>query len=335
MKSIKRLFIIGLSICLMHPLILNAHQQNRKDRLHFIQTGVYFFKSDYENRYFELRPDGTVKNDDGYIGTYQIKDGNLIHTYKDKSIYFTTGTPSTDKYESIVTYAIKDGKFIWDNRYEYKLWEKGSTVTDYATVNKIWLTVQPGSSAYGIALDKSGKIFLNRKYLYRLNSGQCIRISPLSPSKKYRAVISWDFDKGGFELLVIDLQSGIIAASDSQNCHKGYILASWINWSSNERYALIAPGGEGIQELAYIDLKTKEVKDVPLKRFEKEYKKGIKEMQLTDLNSVRWISNLIYKVSISLFCNFYDDTDCPDKPFRIYEATVNIPKGTIDYKQLK
>lgn len=335
MNSIKTLFIIGMSIGLMNPIILNAKQYYQKDQLQLIKTGVYYYKRNSENRYFELRPDGTVINDHGYIGTYQIKDGKLVQTYKGENTYFTTGIPSTEKYESIMTYVIKDGSYVWDNRYDYKLWKKGSTAEDYAAIQKSWLTIQPGSSAYGIALDKSGKIFFRGKFIYKFTSGQSMCISPLSPSKKYRTVLSWDYEKGGFELLVINLHSGIIAASDIKHCHTGFVFTPWISWSSDERYALVAPGGEGIQELAYIDLKTGEVKDVPLKRFEKEYKKGIKEMQLTDLDSVRWVSNRMYRVTISLFCNFYEDLECTNNPFRIYEAMVNIPTGKIDYRQLR
>ena len=83
------------------------------------------------------------------------------------------------------------------------------------------------------------------------------------------------------------MQTETIESSDGKNGWQWIpSFAQWISWSPNARYTLVFLGGEGVRELMHIDLKTKITKDVPLKRFEKEYKEGIKEMQLKDIHSV-------------------------------------------------
>ena len=234
-----------------------------------------------------------------------------------------------------ITYNIKAGILIRDKYDSYKLWKEGSTREEYASHNGLWLAVRPGSSVYGFALDEKKVVYLNDKFLFKFNRAEGMYISPLSPSKRYRTVLSWNYDKGGIQLFIIDMQTGRVAASDGKN--GGQWIPSfyqWISWSHDERYALVSPGGEGVRELMHIDLKTKIAKDVPLQRFEKEYKKGIKEVQLTDIHSVKWIDNQKYRVLISLNCNIYDDDKCnPNNPFRTYEALVNIATGKIDYKR--
>jgi hypothetical protein len=337
MKWIKTFVMILVWIVFYGVSTLYADQQNEGDKSQHLKTGVYFFKSGRENKFFELKSNGTVINDDGSAGTYKVHDGKLVNTYKDINERYINGVLKNEESVYNITYNIKAGILIRDNYYSYKLWKESSTREEYASHNGLWLAVRPGSSVYGFALNESRMVYLNSKFLFRFNRAEGMYISPLSPSKRYRAVVSWDFDKGGIQLLIVDMQTGLIAASDGKN--GGQWVPSfyqWISWSPDERYALASPGGEGVRELMHIDLKTKIAKDVPLKRFEKEYEKGIKEVQLTDIHSVKWIDNQRYRVLISLYCNIYDDEKCkPNNPSRTYETLVNIEAEKIEYKQVR
>lgn len=159
-------------------------------------------------------------------------------------------------------------------------------------------------------------------------------LSPLSPLRRYVAIISWDSDRGGIEAFVIDTKNKRIIAKDDAYKKKAPIpsFAAWVSWSPDERYALISPGGEGIRELMYLDLKTGISKEIPLKRFAKNYNGAMMEMQLTEIDSVKWINNHEFTTRIGLYCNPFDDAKCQgDKPRRVYKAKVDINTLSIKY----
>jgi hypothetical protein len=336
MKWIKLYILMGLLLFFTSISALYADQQAQQDQNQFLKPGVYFTGA----QFFELKSNGTVIHDNGSVGTYKVQDGKLVNTYKGINESFIAGISQKKKYQYNTTYNIKTDTLIRDNYYSYKLWKEGSTREDFATQNGLWLAVRPNSSAYGFALDENKKLYLSGNFLFKFNSAEGMYISPLSPSKRYRTAVSWDFDKGGIQLLIVEMQTGRIAASDGINGGGGRGIPSfahWLSWSPDERYALISPGGEGVRELMQIDLKTKIAKNVPLKRFAEEYQKGIKEMQITKIESVKWIDNQKYSVKISLYCNPYDDNKCSGNstPRRTFEASINIATEKIDYKQTR
>lgn len=304
-----------------------------------IQYGVYVNEKDKSN-YFELRSDGTVVNDRGSIGRYQIEDSVLTLNYTYKVSGYRGGELVEEELVSKEIFRLSHNYILDESGGKWKIWQGGNTRVDYTKKFSLWLVINRGQTENGFTLEKDGFVYLDGKRLVNFKKGfECVKLSPLSPSERFFIAMSWDFDKGGIEVFIIDLKNKSVVARYNSNW-RGYPIpsfADWVSWSPSERYVLISPGGEGVRELMYLDLKTGIAKEVPLKRLERTYGKGIKEMQLTEIKTVTWVNDHMFRTHIGIFCNPYDDNKCRGKfkPRRIYEAKMDLDIGKIDYKEVK
>jgi hypothetical protein len=206
--------------------------------------------------------------------------------------------------------------------------------TDLHLSLKEWTNIRPGETKTNIFLSKKeGMYYLGK--LFNLGIFEGIQVSPKSIKNKYVLIITWDYDKGGINLFLLDLNNKqILAKTNHHGVLGGY--APWVSWSPDENIALVSPGGEGVRELSYINVPSGTVRDVALRRFESMYKGNIKEMQLVDIENVAWKTNTMFSVPINLYCNPYDDDSCDgtSKPRRIIEANIDLKDAqNISYKE--
>lgn len=206
--------------------------------------------------------------------------------------------------------------------------------TDAHLSLKEWTNIRPGETKNNIFLSKNEGMFYFGK-LFNLGVYEGIKISPKSTHNGYVLIVTMDYDKGGIDIFLLDSNNKqIIAKTNHDGTLGGY--AAWVSWSPDENLALVSPGGEGVRELSYINIRSGAVRDIALRRFERMYNGNYEEIQLVDVDNVTWRTNTIFSVPIKLYCNWYDDDSCrgESKPRRIIEANIDL-KDTrnITYKE--
>jgi hypothetical protein len=302
---------------------------------------------------------------------YNVQDKHKFIIIKNDSFNYNcwTTTPINSKYNAINNLP-NNYKFIYKNndqaiedtfiylgsslRYrdeDYKYLATNSTIEIYLLDNKIDIfALTYGMKAFNISVDDHHNVYYNNKFIVKLlpEEKDILIIDKLSPTKRYISFVSYDPDKGGCRLFIIDKHMNSLLMMVDGFDYKTNLLnpiEGWISWSPNEDYALISHVEEfGIlYNLEIINLKSKQEKVVPIRNFEKIYKRegnlSIKEIQTYDLESLKWVTNSIFSINITLHCHISDDCNCNENKFekilRSYNANVNILTNEITYKILK
>ncbi len=162
-----------------------------------------------------------------------------------------------------------------------------------------WAILCPGEEAYGFEFTKKGTLFYQRKeFLSRSNpltyeGGSSIKpdrliISNSSPSGNFHFFKACGQLNGGVgycpHLFFVDQKKGKAKITFAGK----YGTHTWVQWSRDERYAILVGSGCGAEGLAAIDLQTGDSK-----RFKKVFDSGT-----IVLSSFSWINDREFKVKI-------------------------------------
>ena len=197
--------------------------------------------------------------------------------------------------------------------------------------DSLWTDIKPGEKKLNLSLNKDGSISYFGVKIAKFTRFEAIKVSPQSKKNGYITVIAWDYDKAGTDLFLLDSKTKKIIANTNHS--KGLLpcYGEWISWSPGEFSALVVHGGEGIVEVAVINIKTGLIKGINFENLSKKYKGNIKEMQVADYKKASWETDAKFTIPINILCNPYDDNECTGykrtgelKPRRIYEATVDL-----------
>jgi hypothetical protein len=210
-------------------------------------------------------------------------------------------------------------------------WKGGSTNIEYSENKGLWSSIRSSQQAFNFVLDQSGILTFNGIPLSRnLRPDEWVKISPLSPSGKYRVAMKWDYDHGGSDLHIIDFKSSRVVVRWIPGF---YGFQSRCLWSPDERYLLIQYSSEDLGDIYCCDLGANMFRKVPFASFAKMNKDTALELQFATLDSAVWNSPLTFKSKINIYCNNFNFRFCNKfhGPIRNYWGFVDASTLSIGY----
>ena len=200
-----------------------------------------------------------------------------------------------------------------------------------------WTTLTAGQSLYGIRYEESGAVWIGD-----IQQNACspveLHVSKPSPVKGVTVVIcdNSTYDKKGYlvdtrrERILYPIVSKSIVDVEA-------VLARWVSWSLDEKFALLASTGEGFQgPMILVDLNTGTTKEIDYKRL------GLKgETEVLNQQTVSWLSGNSFRMRFDIYCQVFSDAprcaygrckgDCDHGIHRSYWARVSLSPFIISY----
>jgi hypothetical protein len=187
-----------------------------------------------------------------------------------------------------------------------------------------WVTLSPGKEAHGIKFTKEGglsyqgKVLLSKIPVSYVSDGTVkyagsLIVSNPSPSGRFNFFKACEQSSGDgsgglcWALFVVDKQKG--KANKTQAGKYGPL--QWVQWSKDERYAILANQNEGAIWLHAIDLKTGD---------SKSFDDAGWSCSKIDFNSFSWVNDRVFNVKIT------HPQGCEQDAVKSYVFTGNIKK---------
>ena len=179
-----------------------------------------------------------------------------------------------------------------------------------------WITLQPGDEEYNIKFAKDGSLSHQGKVLmpkipvsyssdgsvfYAIN----IILSNPSPSGNFHFFQACDTQGLCWALYLIDKNQGKVYRTSAGK----YGSSQWVQWSKDERYAILADQNEGYSRMYAINLKTGDSKSIDI------------GSRAIDLKSFSWLDSRKFKVKI---INHPACADCKPDKSKFYWFQGNI-----------
>jgi hypothetical protein len=162
-------------------------------------------------------------------------------------------------------------------------------------------------------------------------------VSPPSPLKKYVVVMCWD--RGGKEAYVIDTRNHRVVSRDIVPKH--WLIIEWVSWSPDERFALVAAGGEiTMGDMAFVDLVSGKVQEIEYKNLANDRgldprKTRYDRLQDFDPDKVSWLSPSSLRLTMDVRCNPYElGEGCYEKVISSHPVRVNLNPFSINYSSV-
>jgi hypothetical protein len=283
--------------------------------------------------YFEVLGKNNAVSSVGARGTFSKIGRKVRFVFTTSNCFEDNSGSHTEYIADTLLLKIKQNVLVNKNKSKWTLWKSGATIFDYNDSMMLWSTICPGQHAQGFVLSKAGTLTFNRIPLSRLiRPNEQVKISPLSPSRRYRVAMRWDGYQGGCEIHIVDMVRSRVVVRKSGL----YGFQARCIWSPDEQFLLMERGGEGVCEVICFDLKMQSVSQVPFSDLTRTYCAGIRETQLNTLDSAEWVSPFVFKSKIKIFCNSYNDTSryCTGslEPRRIYWAFIDARNFSVRYE---
>lgn len=184
-----------------------------------------------------------------------------------------------------------------------------------------WNNLAPGQTTHGIRYGEDGKLLVGSTVLTTCTAEQFqIFVSQPSSQKQLSVLlcksITGDFDRA----YVVDTNN---QRSVALNPGPG-VMGIWVNWSPDERHALIEMGAEdGPPHLFLLNLATNLKKEILFKDFSRR-----NEKQAYDADSISWITKDAFDVAVNVYTG-------DDKLVRTQPARVNLASLGVTYPATK
>lgn len=201
-----------------------------------------------------------------------------------------------------------------------------------------WTTLTIGQSIYGIRYADPGAVIVNDNLVMscvpdpQSVTGTGLYVSQPSRLKKFVLVLCSQYS--GDQAYVINTAHGRSVSRDAVPKH--WSIIKWIGWSPDERFALVAAGGEATMgDMAFVDLRTREMREIHFKDLTNNPRTDrANQLQDFDPDAIVWSTASIFQVRLEVRCNPYElgDRACDYK--RILSrhlAQVNLKPFTLSY----
>ncbi|MBD2082505.1 hypothetical protein [Leptolyngbya sp. FACHB-17] len=185
-----------------------------------------------------------------------------------------------------------------------------SSVTTRLSEIQQWTTILKGNTVHGLTFSPNGKLLYQDKTLLaeipvtyvsngNVKYAQCLIVSDPSPSGRFNIVKGCEepTDDVGlcWAVFLVDRQAKIAKKVGIAK----YGGQDWVQWSSDERYAVFAESMEGVTWFVALDLQSQDAK-----MFQQT-------SAVADLSSFKWLDNRTFQANVS--CG--DRSDCVASPF--------------------
>jgi hypothetical protein len=167
--------------------------------------------------------------------------------------------------------------------------------------------------------------------------GTRLYISPLSPKKSLFVALCWEDGKGGTYAQIIDSRTK--QAITGNIVPKGWGIGAWVNWSSNEEFAIFfATGKVTMGDMVWVNLVANKSGPLQFKHFtdDPRSEQSMEETQDANTDTVRWVTPTAFTLLLEAHCNPYELGDKCDrnKVLRRNAAQVDVNTLAITYPAL-
>lgn len=196
-----------------------------------------------------------------------------------------------------------------------------------------WTSLSAGQTAFEIHYRKDRMVAIGDRNITRCsNTWTTVDISALS-TKKRLAIVMCDEEDARNKAYVVAISGQRVLFPLSI---KNAVFDKWVAWSPDERFALLATGGEGFQgEMLLVNLTSGVTRKIDFKRL------GLKgETEVLDEGATSWLSETSFRMKFNVVCQVFDDNprcasgpcrECDNGIHRTYWARVNLNPFSITY----